>query len=421
MPAYGFQAKTLDGKLVNGAVEASNEAEARVKIRAQKLILLKLGARTDSPAAAKAAPAAATKAKKKSAGGFQFGGGVSPKDLQVFTRQFATLISSGVPIVQSLEALIGPGKSPVLNEALKSILDEVSKGRRLAECMREHNRVFDSMYCNLVNAGEEGGVLDTVLNRLAIYIEKSVKLKGKIKGAMMYPLAVIVVAIVVVSAIMIFVIPSFVGMFSQSGMELPWLTLQVIGFSNFMTNYWYILIGVAVAIPILISNYYKTEDGRKTLDQLLLRIPVMGDLVRKGAVARFTRTLSTMLSAGVRIVEALDIAASTTKNYVIEQVLLKAADSISKGKTLSEPIRNSPEIPHMVAQMMAVGEQTGALDSMLDKVANFYEDEVETAAGALTSMLEPLLMVVLGGIIAVIVIAMYLPIFGMASAASGGN
>lgn len=402
MAAFIFQAKTADGRAVKGEVQAASEEEARVRLRAQKLVPIKV--------VSKSAPLS-----EKKGGGF--GGTVPAKELQVFTRQFATLINSGVPVVQSLEAMIGPGRSPALNSTLKKLQAEVSKGRRLAECMREHPKVFDHMYVNLVHAGEEGGVLDNVLERLAVYIEKSVKLKGKIKGAMFYPAAVIVVAILVVSGIMIFVIPSFVKMFEDSGMELPWLTQQVIVVSHYFTSYWWVLLGIMIAIPMGIKNYYATKDGRQTIDTFMLKVPLFGDLITKGAVARFSRTLSTMLNAGVRIIEALDIAAATTKCWPIEQVLLQAKDSISKGNNLSDPFRTSKLIPDMVAQMVSVGEKTGNVDSMLDKIANFYEDEVETSAEGLTSMIEPLLMVVLGGIIAVLVIAMYLPVFNLAGAA----
>lgn len=407
MAAFLFQAKTADGKYVKGEVDAASESEARVKIRAQKLVPLKV---VSKGAAMKASP----KARKAS-------GSVPPKELQVFTRQFAVLINAGVPIVQSLEAMVGPGRSPAMNNCLKALIEDVGQGRRLAEAMRLHPKVFDSMYVNLVNAGEEGGVLDTILNRLATYIEKSVKLKGKIKGAMFYPIAVIAVSFLVISGILWFVIPKFVEIFSQSNMELPWLTQKVIEASEIFKKHWYLFIGGAAMVPVLIRQYYATEDGRRTLDSIMIDIPVMGDLVKKGAIARFTRTLSTMLTAGVRIVEALDIAISTTKQYVIEQVLISCKDSINKGRSLSEPIRKSKYIPDMVGQMIAVGEQTGALDTMLDKVANFYEEEVEQATDAMTSVIEPLMMVVLGGIIAVLVVAMYLPIFGMAGAAGGGH
>jgi type IV pilus assembly protein PilC len=401
MAGFIFQAKTVDGRFVKGEVEAADETEARIKIRAQKLIPLKLASKESSNAPA----------KKK----FSFGS-VDPKELQVFTRQFATLIGSGVPIVQSVEALIGPGRSPTFNDALNAILVQLNKGRRLADALKEHPKIFDSMYVNLVHAGEEGGVLDTVLNRLATYIEKSVKLKGKLKGAMFYPIAVIVIAGIIVSGILTFVIPKFVEIFKSSGMELPWITQKVVEFSDAFRKYWYIFFGVCIMIPTAFRSYYATADGRRTLDSFILKMPMFGELVRKGAIARFTRTLSTMLGAGVRIMEALDISAATTKNWVIEQILYKAKESISKGKTLSEPLKASKEIPFMVSQMISVGEQTGSMDQMLDKVANFYEEEVETTAAALTSMLEPIMMVVLGGIIAVLVVAMYLPIFNLAGA-----
>ena len=406
MAAFLFQAKTADGKFVKGEVEAGSESEARVRIRAQKLVPMKI--------VAKSGGIKPPKPKKESILDMKFGGGVKPKELQVFTRQFATLINSGVPVVQSIEAMIGPGRSPALNDALKAILGEVGKGRRLAECLREHPKVFDHMYVNLVHAGEEGGVLDTVLNRLAEYIEKTVKLKGKVKGALFYPIAVLVVAFLVIAGIMIFVIPSFVKMFEETGMELPWLTQKVIQASDFFTEYWYFIFGIAALIPVAIKQYYATDDGRKNLDIVMIKAPLFGDLVTKSCVARFSRTLSTMLGAGVRIVEALDIAASVTRNWPIEQVLYSSKDSISKGKTLSEPIRASPLIPDMVGQMISVGEQTGSMDTMLDKVASFYEDEVETAAEGLTSMIEPLMMVFLGGTIAILVVAMYLPVFEMA-------
>lgn len=407
MAAFLFQAKTADGKFVKGEVEAGSESEARVRIRAQKLVPMKI--------VAKAGTMKAPKAKPKSILDIKLGGGVKPKELQVFTRQFATLINSGVPVVQSIEAMIGPGRSPDLNDALKQILAEVGKGRRLAECMKEHPKVFDHMYVNLVHAGEEGGVLDTILTRLAEYIEKTVKLKNKVKGALFYPIAVLCVAFLVITGIMIFVIPSFVQMFQETGMELPWLTQKVIEASDFFVAYWYVVVAIAVAIPIVFKQYYATPNGRKNMDIIFLKIPLFGDLIIKSSVARFSRTLSTMLSAGVRIVEALDIAASVTRNWPIEQVLYSSKDSISKGKTLSEPIKASPIIPDMVGQMIGVGEQTGSMDTMLDKVASFYEDEVETAADGLTAMIEPFMMVFLGGTIAILVVAMYLPIFDMAS------
>ena len=411
MAVYLFQAKAPNGKFVKGEVNASNEAEARVKIRAQQLMPLKLVPKSGG---------AAIQSKKTTTQKVGlFADKVKPKELQVFTRQFAVLVGAGVPIVQSIEAMIGPGRSPMLNATLKNILQEVERGKRLFEAMKNHPAAFDRMYVNLVQAGEEGGVLDEVLNRLAIYIEKSVKLKGKIVGALWYPAAIIVVAFIVIAAILVFVIPSFKDLFAESGKELPWLTQFVITLSEGFQEYWYLILGFCFMVPISIKAYYNTPEGRKNIDSLLIEVPVFGPLIQKGAVARFSRTLSTLLAAGVRIIDSLEISASTAGNYVIEHALLKAKDSISRGRTITEPIQNEKFIPDMVGQMIGVGEQTGNLDQMLGKIADFYEDEVENAAETMTSLIEPLLMVVLGGIIAVLVIAMYLPIFGLADAVGG--
>lgn len=407
MPLYVFQAKASNGKFVRGEVEANSEAEARVRIRSQKLMPIKIVQKGSNFGA---------KVKKKSAAG----GAVKAKELQVFTRQFAVLIAAGVPVVQSLEAMVGGGRSPQLNAALEDVVAEVGKGRRLAECMSAHPKAFDHMYVSLVRAGEEGGVLETILNRLAFYIEKSVKLRGKITGAMWYPAVILVVAFLVIAGILIFVIPKFVSMFDQAGQELPGLTLFVMNLSDFFINYWYLVFGGVTGLVFSLRAYYQTEDGRKTLDHIFLETPVLGDLILKGAIARFSRTLATMLTSGVRIVDAIDISVSSVGNYVLERVLLSSKDAISKGRTLSEPLKQSKYIPDMVTQMIAVGEQTGNLDAMLEKVADFYEDEVETASEALTSLIEPLLMVFLGVIIAVLVIAMYLPVLNMAGAMTGG-
>ncbi len=404
MASFLFHAKTVDGKMVRGEVAAASEAEARVKLRAQKLMPVQLAAKGVQ----------VNKVEHKTYGK------VEAKELQVFTRQFAVLIASGVPVVQSLEAMVGGGRSANFNNTLKALIAEVGQGKRLAETMKKHSQIFDQMYTNLVHAGEESGKLETVLERLAGYIEKSVKLKAKLKGAMFYPIAVLAVSALVISGILWFVIPKFVEIFTSSGMKLPWLTQKVVDASENFQSYWYVYIGIAIAIPYALKAYYATPDGRKTMDSLFLKMPLFGDLIIKGAVARFARTMSTMLAAGVKIIESIDIAAGTTGNWVIEQTLLASKESINKGKTFSEPIRKSKFLPEMVGQMIAVGEQTGSLDSMLDKVANFYEEEVEQATDALTSVIEPIMMVFLGGIVAVLVIAMYLPIFGMAGAATGG-
>lgn len=401
MPVYVFQAKAADGKFVKGEVDAANEAEARVKIRSQKMIPIKVVSQSSMPA----------KAQKTSF----FKDKVSMKDLQVFTRQFAVLIGAGVPVVQSLEAMIQGARSPALGRVLEKVVEDVEKGKQLARAMSTHVQVFDRMYVNLVTAGEEGGVLDGVLNRLAEYIEKSVKMKGKILGALWYPAAIVVVAFAVITGILVFVIPQFEQMFEGLGQELPALTRMVIKASKLVQTYWYLVVGTLIGIPIAFRTYYATEDGRRVCDTVFLEIPIFGDLILKGSIARFTRTLSTLLVAGVRIMDSLEIAANTAGNWVIENAIQRAKTSVSKGKTLAEPLKQEKHMPNMVVQMISVGEQTGNLDTMLGKIADFYEDEVEQAADTLTSMIEPLLMVFLGGIIAVLVVAMYLPIFNMAS------
>lgn len=399
MPVFQFQAKSMDGRVVSGEVEASNETEARVRLRAQKLIPVKVGRNIGT-----------------SSGSFlsQLSDGVSAKDLQIFTRQFYVLINSGVPIVQSLQSLSQGTRSPGLASALVRITERVENGRRLADAMGEEPKIFDRLYINLVRSGEEAGALDVVLQRLAEYIEKSVKLKGKIKAALFYPATIVLVAIGVISAIMIFVIPKLSAMFLESGQELPALTQLVIGISNWCQNYWYLLIALIFGVPLLLKMYHETDDGRKTLDGFLLEVPLFGSLIQKGAIARFSRTLATLLSSGVSIIEALEISSTTAGNYVLEKAFYNSKDFVSKGKTLAEPLKKIPYVPKMVTQMVAIGEDTGNLDQMLNKVADFFEDEVENTTSAITSMIEPILMVVLGGIIAVIVVAMYLPIFNLA-------
>jgi type IV pilus assembly protein PilC len=403
MPQFEFQAKTDDGRIVKGELEAANESEARIRMRAQRLTPIRIDV-------------------KRSQGGsldlrkmLAFGDSVSLKDLQVFTRQFAVLVGAGVPIVQSLEAMSRGARSVGMTNVLTAVCSDVERGRRLAESLAARPAVFDRLYVNLVRAGEEGGVLEVVLNRLAAYIETTVKLRGKVKGALFYPAAIVVVAIIVIAFIMVFVVPKMSSMFTQSGQQLPALTTMVINLSNFFQHYWYIMLATLIAIPMTIKMYYDTDNGRKVLDAIFIEIPVFGDLIKKSAIARFSRTLSTLLSSGVRIIDALEISSATTGNWMIEKALLDTKDAVSRGKTLAEPLAKISYFPNMVTQMISIGEQTGNIDQMLSKVADFYEDEVTNATDAMTSLLEPILMVVLGGIIAVIVIAMYLPIFNMAN------
>jgi len=403
MPTFEFQAKTDDGRVVKGELEANSEAEARIRMRAQRLTPLRIEVKSVGKAGFDITKLLA------------FGDSVSQKDLQVFTRQFAVLVGAGVPIVQSLEAMSRGARSVGMSNVLRSITQDVERGRRLAEALSAKPAVFDRLYINLIRAGEEGGVLETVLNRLAEYIETSVKLRGKVKGALFYPGAIVAVAILVISFIMVFVVPKMSAMFTQSGQELPDLTQWVINASEFLQHYWYIGLATMVAIPLSLKMYYDTDDGRKVMDAILIEVPVFGDLIKKNAIARFSRTLSTLLSSGVRIIDALDISSATAGNWMIEKALLETKDAVSRGKTLAEPLAKIPYFPNMVTQMISIGEQTGNIDQMLAKVADFYEDEVVNATDAMTSLLEPILMVVLGGVIAIIVVAMYLPIFNMAN------
>lgn len=405
MPTFKFQAKAEDGRLVKGELDAGSEAEARIRLRAQKLIPIRVG--QDSAIAAAAGKMPMMRAS------------VSSKDLQIFTRQFAVLVSAGVPIVQSLEAMSRGARSPGLTAALQKVTADVERGRRLADALAAQPSVFDRMYVNLVRAGEEAGALETVLNRLAEYIEKSVKLRGKIISALWYPVMIILVAIVVICIVMIFVVPKIASMFKDNGQQLPALTQLVISMSNFCQHYWFLIVAALIGFPVLFRMYYESEDGRKTLDPILIEIPVFGTLIQRGAIARFSRTLATLLTSGVRIIDALDIAAGTVGNWVLEQTFINAKNSISKGRSLAEPLNAAPHVPKMVVQMIAIGEATGNVDQMLNKIADFFEDEVENATEAMTSLIEPLLMVVLGGIIAVIVIAMYLPLFNLAGAVGG--
>lgn len=398
MPRYQFEARDTRGRVFKGELDAPNESEARVRLRAQKLMPMKVA-----------------QAEQKVSGLKKVGGkGVPLKELQVFTRQLSTLLGSGIPILQSLEVLSQSQRSPGMSIALKSMVNDINQGRRFGEAMAEHPLVFDRFYVNMVKAGEESGNIDQILNRLAVYIEKAAKVKGQIKGAMVYPIAILSVAFLVVSGLMIFVIPKFEAVFASSGQDLPGLTKMVVAMSKIFMSYWWAIIGGVAGSVFFVINYYRTDDGKKTIDTVLIDIPYVGDLIQKSAVARFTRTLSTLLASGVSIMEALEIASRVTGNVVIETALIRAREAISEGKSLTVPLSKEKYIPQMVTQMIGVGEQTGAIDQMLNKVADFYEDEVDVAVSALTSVMEPLMMVVLGGIIAFIVVAMYLPIFNMA-------
>jgi type IV pilus assembly protein PilC len=350
----------------------------------------------------------------------QFGSGVTPKDLQIFTRQLATMIDAGLPLVQCLDILANQSENKSFKKVLSSVKNSVEQGATFSDALRRHPKVFDELYVNLVGAGEIGGILDTILNRLAVYIEKAVKLKGQLKSAMYYPAGIMVVAIGVICVMLIKVIPTFEKMFRDLGnAKLPAPTLVVVHISHGFINNWYLIFGSMIGIVVGLSLARRTEQGRELIDRALLRIPIVGSTLRKIIVARFTRTLGTLLASGVPILDALDICAKTAGNKVVEHALMRAKAKISEGHNMADPLAESKVFPTMVVQMIGVGEQTGAMDAMLQKIADFYEEEVDAAVTGLTSLIEPVMMAFLGVVVGGLIIAMYLPIFKLAGTVGG--
>ncbi|MBW1645908.1 MAG: type II secretion system F family protein [Deltaproteobacteria bacterium] len=394
-----WQARDRQGKKLKGETEAISDSMVVLQLRKQGLTDIKV-----------------KKKPKEIEINLPFlKGRVPEKNVVVFTRQFATMINAGLPIIQCLDIQAKQQEHKEFQKILLAVKEDVEKGETLAEALRKHPKVFDDLYCNMVDAGEMGGALDVILNRLAFFMEKAMKLKKKVKGALVYPASVVVVAIIVVAIMMIFVIPSFQQMFTGFGADLPWLTQVVVNISYFMRHNILLIIGMLIAVGVAFRAIYKTEKGRHFIDRIFLKLPVFGILLRKVAVARFTRTLGTMVSSGVPILTSLEIVAKTAGNVVIEKAILATRDSISQGKTIAEPLEESGIFPPMVVQMISVGESTGALDEMLTKIADFYDDEVDAAVAALTSLIEPLLMVFLGSVLGTMIVAMYLPIFKLGS------
>jgi type IV pilus assembly protein PilC len=400
MPVYVWVAQTKKGRKLKGEIDAANEAIALSQLKKRNFTVKKL------------------KLKPKDIlGNISFlKPKVTNKDIVVFTRQFSTMIDAGLPLVQGLTILGEQCENPTFKTILKEITKDVEGGSTLAEAMKKHPKVFDNLFVNLVAAGEVGGILDTILRRLAQFIEKAERLKSQIKGAMTYPLVVMAIAVIVISVILVFVIPVFEDMFKSFGSALPTPTQIVVNMSRFLKGNIHWVIIALIAIGYGLKRYRGTASGKKQTDSLFLKLPIFGNLLKKTAVARFTRTLGTMISSGVPILDALEIVAKTAGNVVIEEIIYEVRGSIAEGQTIAEPLSENDIFPGMVIQMIAVGEATGALDSMLEKIADFYDEEVDQAVAALTSMLEPLLMLFLGGSIGGLVIAMYLPIFGMAAA-----
>jgi type IV pilus assembly protein PilC len=399
MPIYQWKGRTRQGTLKKGEIEAVNEAAVMAQLRAQTLL----------PVSVK------EKAKDVSEYLTFLKQGITTRELVIFTRQFATMIDAGLPLVQCLDILSDQQPNKTFQTILREVKGDVEQGATFADSLRKHPKPFDSLYVNLVQAGEIGGILDTILNRLAVYLEKADALARKVKGAMVYPTTVLVVAIGVVVLMLVKVIPTFEKMFADFGSELPGPTQLVVTMSHFMQEW----IGVfLISIVAIIFTYLQARQRsprfRRATDAMYLRMPVIGPLLQKVAVARFTRTLGTMIASGVPILDGLDIVAKTAGNMVIEEALMDVRAAISEGKTIAEPLQESEVFPGMVTQMIAVGEETGAMETMLSKIADFYDEEVDTAVDALTSMLEPLMMVFLGGSVGGLLIAMYLPIFKIA-------
>ncbi len=402
MATFAYAGRTKSGAVKKGELVAKSRDEAVDQLRRQSVVVTSLEEKAG-----------------KEGFSFKLGSGVSEKDLVVFTRQFGTMINAGLPLIQCLEILSTQSENAALRKSVGEIKVQVEGGSTFSDALRKHPKIFDDLYVNMVHAGEVGGLLDTILGRLSKHIEKAMKLKGQIKSALVYPAAIVGIAGIVITVLMIWVIPVFEKMFKEmSGgkMALPGPTQLVIDMSNFAQGNWYIILGVIVAIVVAVKKYYATPQGKLAIDKLLLKLPVFGDLIRKASVAKFTRTLGTLLASGVPLLEALTICAKTSGNKVVEGALLDAKVSISGGKTIAEPLAKSGTFPKMVTHMISVGESTGALDSMLGKIADFYEDEVDQAVTNLTALLEPRMMVFLGVTVGFIVVAMYLPIFTMASA-----
>lgn len=396
MPVYVWEGKTRNGEVRRGEIEAASEAAVNDALKRQQITPVKV--------------------KKKAVKKGLFGGGkkITGKDIVIFLRQFATMIDAGLPLVQCLEILGGQQPNPTLKKILLQVKEDVEGGSTFADALKKHPKTFDTLFVNMIAAGEIGGILDTILNKLGEFLEKSEKLKSKVKAAMVYPVSIIVVAILITSGLLLFVIPIFEKMFADMGGTLPLPTQIVINLSQFLQHNWYFVFGGMWLAVFLFRKYYASPKGRAVCDKLFLKAPVAGDLIRKVAVAKFCGTMGTMLSSGVPILDSLDIVSKTAGNFVIERALIETRNAIAEGKTIVEPLEKTQVFPSMVVQMIAVGEATGALDAMLGKIAEFYEEEVDTAVDGLTAMMEPAIMVVLGGLVGGLIIAMYLPIFSMA-------
>ncbi|MFN2604310.1 MAG: type II secretion system F family protein [Gemmatimonadaceae bacterium] len=395
MPSFTYTARSFSGDLKSATLEAASRDDVIAQLRRQRLSVVKID------------EAAQKKAKR---------GHIKMRDVVIFTRQFSTMINAGLPLVQALTILAEQSQNKTLSEITRKVVFDVESGNTVADAMGKHPQAFSPLYVNMVAAGEAGGILDTILMRLATFMEKNDALVRKVKGAMIYPSVIMGVAAIAVTVLLIFVIPVFENLFSSAGLALPLPTRIVMGASRFLKGYWYMVIVAGVTGWFLYKRYVSKPDGRLKVDRLLLNVPVLGDVLRKSAVSRFTRTLGTLVSSGVSILDGLEITARTAGNRVVQDAIMESRSSIAGGDTIAQPLKKSGVFPPMVISMISVGEQTGGLDEMLSKIADFYDDEVDAAVGNLLSLLEPMMIVFLGVVVGGMVVSMYLPIFDMINA-----
>ena len=397
MPTFTYTARAVNGDLKSATIDAPSRDDVIKQLRQLRLNVVKIDEGTAN--------------RKKR------GGSIKMRDIVIFTRQFSTMINAGLPLVQALDILAQQSENPALKDVTRQVVFDVESGNTLADAMRKHPKAFTELYVNMVAAGEAGGILDTILMRLAVFMEKNDALIRKVKGAMIYPAVIVSVAAIAITVLLIFVIPTFQTMFESANIALPLPTRIVIGLSHALKSYWYIVLGAMIATFVSIKKYYQTPNGKLTIDRTLLKMPVLGDVLRKSAVSRFTRTLGTLISSGVSILDGLEITAKTSGNRVIQDAIMESRASIAGGETIAAPLKKSQVFPPMVISMIAVGEQTGGLDEMLSKIADFYDEEVDAAVSGLLALMEPVMIVFLGVIVGGMVVAMYLPIFDMVNAA----
>lgn len=405
MPVYQWKGKSAAGLAEAGELTFGSREEAMAALRKRRVVVAQI--------------------KEKPKGiGFKLpsvGGGVAIRDMVIFARQFATMVNAGLPLVQCLDILSKQSESQHFRQVITDVTRDVEAGSTLAEALGKRPKVFDSLFVNMVDAGEAGGILDDILARLAGYLEKAEALRRKVVSALTYPAVVLTVALGATTFMLLFIIPTFAKIFADFGGELPLPTRVVLMMSDLLKGYWWAMIGGAVAAGFIFKQYYRTPHGRLKVDGMVLKIPALGEILRRAAIARFTRTLGTMISSGVPILTALDITARTAGNKVIENAILATKGSIGEGETIAAPLRESKVFPPMVVQMISVGEETGALDKMLDKIASFYDEEVNVAVDTLTSIIEPVMIVVMGGLVGGMVVAMYMPMFKLINVVGGSH